>query len=131
MSAKRQPRPRPREIVAAPRVEQGVVGRVLGQQAQSIRQLDKRAGDRQVILVDLIVGDNRMNHRLGRIPDGYTLTPTAADATFAHALASADARQIVITVVGVAQPGARVEVYAAPTRAGRSTNGTSGGIVPE
>jgi hypothetical protein len=59
---------------------------------------------------DLVVGANRITHNLGRTPQHVTLTPTAADATFAWCVTSRDERQMVITVVGIAQPGASLEV---------------------
>ena len=71
--------------------------------------------DRQTVIVDLVVGLNKVNHSLRRAARGYTLTATVADATFAHALTtsgnSQPARQIWITVVGVAQPRAVIEVF--------------------
>lgn len=60
--------------------------------------------------VDLIVGENRINHNLGRMPRHVTLMPTTADASFAWAVVSKDERQLVVSVVGVAQPGASLEV---------------------
>lgn len=71
----------------------------------------QRRNVRSTLTADLIVGDNRLNHNLGRLPLGVSLTPTVADATFAWALSSRTATQIVITVVGVDQPGAFLEVY--------------------
>lgn len=71
--------------------------------------------DRQTFTADLVVGLNKINHSLRRAPRGYTLTATVADATFAHALTtsgnSQPARQIWITVVGVDQPRAVIEVF--------------------
>lgn len=70
---------------------------------------------RQVIVTALVVGVNRINHGLRRPVRGYTLTPSVADASFAHALTTAgntDPRTcLLITVVGVAQPTATLEVY--------------------
>jgi hypothetical protein len=63
-----------------------------------------------VVDVDLVVGANRINHNLGRRPGHVSVMPTTADATFAWAVTSTDDRQIVITVVGVAQTGASVEI---------------------
>ena len=63
---------------------------------------------------DLVVGTNKVPHSLGRACSGYNLTPTVADATFAHAIDTTNLRpdlEVWITVVGVAQPGARIEVY--------------------
>lgn len=67
--------------------------------------------DRRVLTVNLVVGENRVNHGLGARARGVTVCPTVADATFAWSCAVNDDRQVVITVVGVAQPGATIEVY--------------------
>jgi hypothetical protein len=66
---------------------------------------------RNAITVDLIIGDNRINHGLGVIPRGCGITPTVADASFAWAITARDDRQAIITVVGIAQPGATAEFY--------------------
>ena len=66
---------------------------------------------RASVTVDLVVGDNTVNHRLGIVPRGCSLMPTVADATFAWALKTRDDKQVVITVVGVAQPNAVIEVW--------------------
>lgn len=60
--------------------------------------------------VSLVVGDNRINHNLGRKPRHVTLMPTVADATFAWAVTLRDDRQMVIAIIGVAQPHASLEV---------------------
>lgn len=60
--------------------------------------------------VDLVVGDNRINHNLGRRPLHVTLMPTVTSAAFAWAVTSRDERQVVIAVIGVDQPKASVEV---------------------
>jgi hypothetical protein len=65
---------------------------------------------RAQVTVDLVVGDNRVNHNLGRRPRHVSLMPTVADATFAWSVSSRDERQVVITVIGVDQPQASVEV---------------------
>lgn len=87
--------------------------RELGDEVARLGQLN--ALDRQVVTVDLVVGTNKVNHGLGRRVRGYTLTPTVADATFAHALViagnSQPDRQVWISVIGVNQPGAVLEVW--------------------
>lgn len=67
--------------------------------------------DRTVTVLNLVVGDNVINHGLGRRPTGATVTPTVADATWAWAIKAPSATQVTITCIGVAQPGAAVEVY--------------------
>ena len=61
--------------------------------------------------ITLVVGINVVNHGLGRTPKGATVTPTVADASFAWALTTADNGTATITVVGVKQPNAYVEVF--------------------
>lgn len=65
---------------------------------------------RTIIEMDLVVGDNRVNHNLGRLPRHVSLMPTVADAAFAWAVTEKDDRQLVVTIIGVAQPGASIEV---------------------
>ena len=78
------------------------------QDQQSKRQYDV------VQNVDLVVGTNKVTHGLGRACVGYNLTATVADATFAHAIDTDNThpeREVWITVVGVDQPAATIEVY--------------------
>ena len=74
----------------------------------------QRARSREAMVVDLEIGTNKLQHSLGRAALGYTLTPTVADAGFAHALDVTNPRpdlEVWVVVVGVDQPGARVEVW--------------------
>lgn len=74
----------------------------------------QRARSREAMVVDLVVGTNKLQHSLGRAALGYTLTPMVADATFAHAIDTSNPRpdlEVWVTVIGVAQAGARVEVW--------------------
>jgi hypothetical protein len=87
------------------------VSRHLSDLATAVQASERRAVDRVRVTVDLVVGDNRIAHGLGRPALGATVTPTTADATFAWALTGGDSRQAVITVVGVPQPRASVEIY--------------------
>ena len=87
------------------------VSRHLSDLATAVAATDTRVLDRNTVIVDLIVGANLVNHGLGRPARGATVTPTVADATFAWALTATDARQATITVVGVPQPKAAVELF--------------------
>jgi hypothetical protein len=63
--------------------------------------------------VDLVVGTNAVPHSLGRAPVFVSVMPTVADATYAWAVHTNNPhpdRQVLIDVVGVAQPGASVFV---------------------
>lgn len=73
--------------------------------------LDRRTFD--IVATDLVVGLNVVKHSLGRAPQHINVKPTVADATFAWAEHTDNPhpdRQVLIDVVGVAQPGASVFV---------------------
>jgi hypothetical protein len=83
------------------------------QVAAAVAELS-RAARRDRKRVDLVVGQNRIAHSLNRAVEGYSITPTVADATFAHALDETNPSpelEVWITVIGVAQPQARIEVW--------------------
>ena len=113
MPASKPSRPvnRPGFVPVAGDVELADVPRSLGKLASALIELQGRTQDRRILTLDLAVGANRINHKLGRVPSGVNITPTAADATWAWALTSKNARQLVITTVGVAQTGATVEIF--------------------
>lgn len=81
------------------------------QVSQSAQRAADQLRDRTSLVSNLTVGDTTLNHDLGRQPQGIGICPTVADATWAWALKSATATQIVITCVGVTQPNAKIEVY--------------------
>ena len=94
-------------------VEDEATQRALDQVQGAVQTLQARR-ERVAIVADLIVGTNVLRHGLGRAVVGYTLTPTVADATFAHAIDLTNTNpgsELWITVIGVAQPGARVEAW--------------------
>lgn len=109
MAAKRPSPPRPRDQVVA------FATNTPDSTQRAVDQLQQAAGKlsapRSVRVVDLIVGANRINHGLGRKAQGATVAPTVADATFAWSFAPDGDRVAIITVVGVAQPGATVECF--------------------
>jgi hypothetical protein len=73
-----------------------------------------RAARRVRLRVDLVVGQNRIAHGLGRAVEGYSITPTVAAAGFAHAIDETNPSpelEVWITVIGSAQPQARIEVW--------------------
>lgn len=71
---------------------------------------------RCAVSFDLTVGTNRVQHGLGRPYMGYTITPTAILASFAHALSTTHNPrpdlEVWIDVIGAAQPDARIEIFA-------------------
>lgn len=107
-------RPRTRAALAPPRAADATTARALTAVAEHVQRMD-RGGvlDRRVLTADLAIGANKIPHGLARRPRGYTITPTVADAAFAHALdaGASDASWITINVTGAAQPGATIEVF--------------------
>lgn len=113
MAARKPVQPRARHRVHVPRVDDAATARAFDAVSTSVQRLQNRP-ERFTTEVDLVVGTNRVRHTLGRKCFGYSLTPTVADATFAHALDTSNPRpdlEVWITVVGAAQPGARIEVH--------------------
>jgi hypothetical protein len=107
MATQKPVRPVQREqVIASSSGSPEGMRRAIGQ----LEQLARIAAPRKSITVDLIVGDNRIAHGLGRMSRGAFVSPSVADATFAYSHAPDGDRIAVITVVGVAQPGALVEI---------------------
>lgn len=110
MSAKKAPRPTPRDQIADHHADTPeAADRLLGRVIERIAELAPVPRSRMV--VDLLVGENRVTTNLGRRAIGMTLTPTVADPTFAWAFAADGDKQAVISVLGVAQPGSVVEFF--------------------
>ena len=109
---------RPQRIGSVPvlgvtQVDDPQTARAFEETSAAIQRL-QRARSREAMIVDLEIGTNKLQHSLGRAALGYTLTPTTADATFAHAIDVSNPRpdlEVWVTVIGVAQAGARVEVW--------------------
>jgi len=113
MAARRPTPPRVSQSLSVPLVEDKQVTRAFQAVEQAVQQLQEPRA-RSVVVADLIVGSNHVQHALGRSVLGYVLTPTVASAAFAHALDAANPRpdrEVWITVIGQAQPGARIEVF--------------------
>lgn len=90
-----------------------VTAAALTQVEQAIQRL-QTGRVRDVLRADLVVGTNKIRHGLGRSVTGFTLVPTVANASFASALNVANPSpelEVWIDVVGIAQPGARIEVW--------------------
>lgn len=84
------------------------------QSLQDAIQLLQTARQRVGLTADLVIGTNVVRHGLGRAALGYSLTPTVASAAFAHALDTTNPSpelEVWITVIGAAQPGARLEIF--------------------
>lgn len=111
MPAKKPQRPPTRPRVVAPVTGDEVTPFSQRLLADATQRAADQLRDRTSLTVDLVVGDNVINHRLGRQPSGATITPSVADATWAWAMKAASTSQVTLTCIGVAQPKARVEVY--------------------
>lgn len=113
MAGRRPQRIGPVSALGVTQVDDPQTARAFEETSAAIQRL-QRARSREAVTVDLIVGTNKVQHSLGRAAMGYTLTPTVADATFAHALDTTNPRpdlEVWITVIGVAQSDARVELW--------------------
>lgn len=81
-----------------------------------VRDAAQAALDRptfQTLTQDLSIGTNAVQHGLGRAPSHIALTPSVASTSFAwseHKDNPHPDRQVLIDVVGVAQPQARIMV---------------------
>lgn len=113
MAGRKSTAPRAALSLSIPPVEDKQAARALKAVEQAVQQLQEPRS-RAVLNVDLVIGSNHVQHALGRAVLGYAITPTVADATFAHALDTANPRpdrEVWISVIGAAQPGARIEVF--------------------
>lgn len=94
-------------------VDDAKTSRALDELGQAVGKMQERAGV-AMLAQDLAVGTNTVVHGLGRSPRFVAVTPTVADASFAWALNTSDNphpdRQVLIDVIGVAQPGALILV---------------------
>lgn len=86
------------------------IGRVLGQAVAAISHLNDGSFNSRVVVLDLAVGTNRIDHGLGRRARIAAVAPTVADAAFAWSFTTDNDTQAIITIVGVDQPGAAVEI---------------------
>lgn len=94
-----RPKPRPQLIdlqADTPEAADRIITQLVSQVATVANKPSLRA------TVDLLVGENRVNHGLGVVPFSVILTPVVADASFGWAMTARDTKTLVITVVGVA-----------------------------
>lgn len=93
-----------------------IVDPTVSRAVDDVRRAAQSALDRrtfEIVPIDLVVGVNVVQHNLGRAPQYINVKPTVANATFAWAEHTDNPhpdRQVLIDVVGVAQPGASVFV---------------------
>lgn len=112
MSAKPQKRPANTPKLIPQEATGDDVARGFRDLANAMGSLERERKTRDVLApVNLVVGANVLNHGLGRRPLGANVSPTVADAGFAAAMTSANDKQVTITVIGIAQSNAAVELY--------------------
>jgi hypothetical protein len=113
MAGRRVQPPAEVRAIAFGAVDDMATNRALGKFSDAVQAL-QAAALRVVVTQDLAIGTNVVRHGLGRAARGYTLVATVADAAFAHAIDDSNPSpdlEVWISVVGAAQPGARVEVW--------------------
>lgn len=113
MPARHARSPRSVAITQVPRIKDHDTDRAVASLDSAIKtlQVDRKRITKRA---DLVVGSNHISHGLGRACEGCNVTPTVADDTFAFAIDRTNPRpdlEVWITVVGVDQPDATVEVY--------------------
>ena len=113
MAGRRPQRHRTVSSLSIAQVDDEATQRALDQVTAALQKL-QASRDRDVKTVDLIVGQNRVRHGLGRTAMGYTITPTFLTIAWAHAIDVENPHpelEVWIDVVGSDQPGARVEIW--------------------
>lgn len=117
MALRRAQRPRALAKVAPP---EGSDPDVLERAVQDLERdlgdvQDARVLTSQVIVANLVVGVNKINHGLGRAPVFATVVPTVADSTWSWAwlrtTATNPKSQVWIECLGIDQTGATILVY--------------------
>lgn len=111
MTANRVTRPRSRQQIVTGTLTDATpqaVSRLIG---DIVSVLPGPQTPRTQQVVSLVVGDNHINHGLGRKAIGASVTPTVVDPAFAWGFAAPDTLTVTITVVNVAQPNACVECF--------------------
>lgn len=112
MAGRRPTPPRAAANVAKVDVPDEATARAIEALRDAVQRLQGQVSS-QIIEVDLAVGLNVVPHSLGRAVRVVQVTPSVADASFAFALRRSTLlaeRQVLIEVVGTAQPGATLLV---------------------
>lgn len=113
MAARRVKRPALVSSLSVRDVADPAAADALTQVEQAVQRV-QRSFSRVVVAQDLVTGRNVVRHGLGRAAQGYTITATVADATFAHAIDRTNPNpnlEIWVNVLNVAQPGAVLEIW--------------------
>lgn len=112
MAGRRPQRIRPAKVARSTNLKDPTTSRAVDEVRDAVQVLQKQPSS-QVVKQDLKVGTNAVQHGLGRAPAHVSVKPTVADASFAWAENSTNPhrdRQVLIDVVGVAQPGASISL---------------------
>lgn len=112
MGARKQSRPATKPALVAPRVvSDPQSARAFDEHSTAIAALERVSSQSSArLVVDLVIGLNRVAHNLGRIPRHCSVTPTVCSAAFAYALVAATESTATIDVAGTDQAGAGVEL---------------------
>lgn len=114
MAGRRARRPQSVERLTPTDVDDPKTSRAIANVSDAVQALQSR-GTFAHVDADLVVGTNVVTHGLGRAVRAVQLTPSVADATFSWAWNRTASnphpdRQVLIDVIGVAQPNAVVIV---------------------
>lgn len=105
----------PRAVQLAPNtnVDDVEVSRALDEVRDAVQAQQRLNRDETLTTQDLVVGLNAIKHSLGRAFAFVSVAPTVADASFGwgiHLDNPHPDRQVLLDVVGVGQPGARIRI---------------------
>lgn len=113
MAGRAAKRPQVVAALSVAGVEDKATQRAIEQTQDAVQKL-QATRQRDVKVVNLVVGRNRVRHGLGRPVIGYTITPTFCTIAFGHAIVVENPHpelEVWIDVVGSDQDLARVEVF--------------------
>lgn len=113
MSGRAPTRPRAVKSLAIDAVDDPATSRALDSVADAVRVLQAQR-ERDLKVVNLLIGTNKISHGLGRAVVGYTITPTFVTCAFGHAINATNPRpelEVWIDVVGSDQLKAPLEIF--------------------
>jgi len=110
MAGRKPEKIRPIAFAQVASVEDSVTQRALDVVVGAVQDLQTE-GKRATVVADLVIGENRITTNLGRRARGMALTPTVADAMFAWSFAIDNDTEVIVTVIGEAQPACPMEIY--------------------
>lgn len=113
MAGRAVTRPRAVKSLSIDSVDDPATSRALDSVVDAIRVLQAQR-ERDVKVVNLLIGTNKISHGLGRAVVGYSITPTFVTCAFGHAINRTNPRpelEVWIDVVGSDQFKAPVELF--------------------